>query len=130
MSITTDTMPSARTPAGGRKPRKQRRVFMWTFLAVQILFLIWVVTGIATVHAGPSHTDLASACYHHSWWPLFKSQADCVTHYGNALNDAGTIGKGIGLMLVIGLWLAADFILGIGRLIVLTARRRSAPSGR
>jgi hypothetical protein len=108
------------------KPRKRRRVFMWTFLAIQALFLAWVIVGMATVHTGPSHADLASACYYHNWWPLFKSQADCVTHYGKALNDAGTIGKGIGLALVLGLWVVVDVILGIGRLVVLTARRRSA----
>jgi hypothetical protein len=108
------------------KPRKRRRVFMWSFLAVQALFLTWVIVGMATIHTGPSHADLASACYHHNWWPLFKSQADCITHYGKALNDAGTIGKGIGLALVLGLWVVVDIILGIGRLVVLTARRRSS----
>ena len=112
--------------AADPKPRKRRRVFMWTFLAIQALFLAWVIVGMATVHTGPSHADLASACYHHNWWPLFKSQADCVTHYGKALNDAGTIGKGIGLALVLGLWVVVDVILGIGRLVVLTAHRRSA----
>jgi len=94
-------------------PRKRRRVFLWVFLAIQALFVVWIITAAATVHTGPTQAQLASACYSHHWWPLFKSQADCVTHYGGALNDAGTAGKAIGIGLIIVFWMVVDVILGV-----------------
>lgn len=94
-------------------PRKRRRVFLWVFLAIQVIFVAWLIIGLVTIHTGPSHADLVSVCYHHAWWPLFKSQADCVTHYGGALNSAGQAGKAIGAGLVVGLWVAVDVIMGI-----------------
>jgi hypothetical protein len=94
-------------------PRKRRRVFMWIFLAVQAIFVIWLITGIVTVHTGPSAADLASGCYHHNWWPLFKSQQDCIVHYGGALRGAGNLGKGLGIAAVILFWMVVDVILGI-----------------
>ena len=30
------------------QPRKRRRIFMWVFLAVQALFIVWVIAGIST----------------------------------------------------------------------------------
>ena len=94
------------------RPRRKRRVFLWVFLAIQALFVIWVIAG-AFTKTGPATSQIASACYHHHWWPLFKSQADCVTHYGGALNDAGNIGKGLGIALIVILWFVVDVILGI-----------------
>jgi hypothetical protein len=54
---------------------------------------------------------------------LWKSYSDCAAHSG--IVAAHDIGKSIGVALVVGLWVAVDVILGIGRLIVVTARRRS-----
>jgi hypothetical protein len=104
-------------------PRQRRRVFMWTFLTIQVIFvglLILQVVG----KTGPSAADIASGCYHGAWHGLFKSQQDCVVHYGAALNGAGELGKGIGAALIIGLWVALDVILGVGRFVVVYARRR------
>jgi ABC-type phosphate transport system permease subunit len=95
------------------KPRKKRRVFMWFFFAVQVLFIIWIITAVASVHTGATQAQLTSACYNHNWYPLFKSQADCVQHYGGALNDAGTAGKAIGVGLVVVFWFVVDMILGV-----------------
>ena len=95
-------------------PRKRRRVFLWFFLAVQALFVIWLVVGLATTHTGPTATDLAPVCYSHHWYPLFKSQADCVTHYGGALQTAGNAGKALGAGLIIMFWVVVDVLLGIG----------------
>jgi hypothetical protein len=109
-----------------RKPpraRKRRRVFLWVFLAIQALFLIWIIVAVATVHTGPTQAQLAQGCYHHNWYPLFKSQADCVQHYGGALNDAGTAGKAIGVGIVIAFWAVVDVILGISYGIYRLARR-------
>lgn len=86
---------------------------MWVFFAIQAIFIIWLVVGLATVHTSPTQAQLTSACYNHSWWPLFKSQADCVTHYGGALTDAGNVGKGIGAALIVVFWVVVDMILGI-----------------
>ena len=103
--------------------RRRRRVFLWVFLAVQALFVLWIIIGVATVHAGPTQAQLAQGCYDHQWWPLFKSQADCVTHYGGALSDAGTAGKAIGAGLIILLWAVADVILGVSYGVWRLARR-------
>lgn len=103
--------------------RRKRRVFPWVFLAIQALFIIWLVTGLATTHAGPTQAQLAQGCYDHNWWPLFKSQADCVQHYGGALTDAGNAGKAIGAGIIVALWVAVDVILGIGYGIWRLARR-------
>lgn len=92
--------------------RKRRRVFMWVFLAIQVIFIIWVIAGAAT-KTGPAQAQIAQGCYHHAWYPLFKSQADCVTHYGGALNDAGNVGKGLGIAVVVIIWVVVDIILGI-----------------
>lgn len=99
-------------PPPRQAPRKRRRVFMWVFLAIQVLFIAWVVAGAATSTA-PPHSQIVSGCYNHHWWPLFKSQADCVTHYGGALHDAGNVGKGLGIAVVVIIWVAVDIILGI-----------------
>lgn len=97
-----------------KPPRRKRRIFLWVFLAVQVLFILWLVVGLATVHAGPTQAQLAQGCYNHAWYPLFKSQADCVKHYGGALQDAGNTGKAIGAGLIVLLWVVVDFFMGVG----------------
>lgn len=94
-------------------PRKRKRVFLWVFLAIQVLFVIWIIVGVATVHTAPTQAQLAQGCYDGRWYPLFKSQADCVQHYGGALNDAGTAGKAIGVGLIVVFWMIVDVILGV-----------------
>ncbi len=112
----------SRKEGGDWKPYKRRRIFLWTFAAVQLIF-IGLIIGYGTESTGPSHADLVSSCYNHHWYPLFTSQQDCVVHFGGALNQAGHVGQGIGIALVIGLWVATDVILGIGYLIYRLARR-------
>ena len=106
------------------KPRKRKRVFMWTFLAIQLVFIALIV-AYGMESTGPSHADIVAGCYNGAWQGLFQSQQDCVVHYGHALNEAGHTGQGIGIALVIGLWVATDVILGIGRIVVVLARRSS-----
>lgn len=108
-------------PAAPR--RRKRRIFLWVFLAIQVIFLIWVITG-AMTKTGPTTAQIAQGCYHHAWYPLFKSQADCVKHYGGALNDAGNTGKAIGVGLVIVFWVVVDVILGISYGVYKLATRR------
>jgi hypothetical protein len=94
--------------------RRRRRIFLWFFLVVQLIFLIWIITGVAgTSGSGAdSHAQAVTYCSS-SWQGLYSSYADCVTSYGNTLNAASDAGKGIGVGLIIGLWVAADFILGV-----------------
>lgn len=99
---------------------------MWSFLIIQALFLLWIITGLATTHTGPTAADIAAGCDNGAWQGLFQSHADCVVHYGHALGEAGNVGKGIGVALIIVLWVAVDVILGVSRLVVVTARRRSS----
>ena len=105
--------------------RRKRRIFLWVFLIIQLLFVVWIVTGLATVHTGATHAQLVAGCYSHNWFPLFKSQADCVTHYGGALNDAGTAGKAIGVGLIVAMWFVVDVILGVSYGVYKLATRKS-----
>jgi hypothetical protein len=37
-------------------PRKRRRVFVWVFLAIQVIFLGWVIyAGVSLPQSGPSN---------------------------------------------------------------------------
>src|SRR3954469_12097256 len=88
------------SPAHGHdttmQPKKKRHIFRWVFLAIQALFLIWIIAGAA----GNSN--------------------NCDGKVGDALDacQAGTaVGTGIGVALIIALWVAVDIILGITYLI-------------
>jgi hypothetical protein len=98
-----------------RPPRRKKRVFLWVFLAIQVIFVIWLIAGIATKPGGQSVAQqVAQACGHGGWSPLFKSHADCVKHYAVALNVATDTGKGIGVAIVVLIWVVVDFFLGVG----------------
>ena len=117
------TTPDA--PAG--RTRKPRRIFMWFFLAVQAIFIAWLITGIASAAHGipaDAHAQALAYCKGNGWSPLFKSYQDCIVHYANGMRGAAEVGSTIGAGLVIGLWVAVDVILGIGRLILMFARRK------
>lgn len=72
--------------------KKKRKVFFWFFLAVQVLFLIWIIAG---VHSG-SHVNAAS----------------CQGLDTQTCQSAADVGTSIGVALVIGLWVAFDIIVG------------------
>jgi hypothetical protein len=96
-------------------PRRKRRVFLWAFLAVQVLFLVLIVTQVAAHPAGPTAAQQAAQqCANGGWQGLFKSQADCDKHYAVALNDASNVGKGIGVVVIVVIWMVIDFFLGLG----------------
>ena len=88
------------------KPRKKKRIFLWVFLAVQALFLYWVIAGTASADL-PDGTGLSG-----------PARDDC-----NLQSAAGGIGTGIGVMLVVGLWMVVDFFLGLGYGIYRLAKR-------
>jgi hypothetical protein len=111
--------------APGPVPRKKRRVFLWVFLAIQVLFIIWIIAGVASHPAGPSAAQQAAQqCANGGWQGLFKSQADCQVHYAHALNDAGNVGKGIGVAVIVIVWVVVDFFVGLGYGIYRLASRR------
>lgn len=71
--------------------KKKIRVFSWIILAINALFLIWLITGIATVsNSSCSAGTTVEGC-----------------------ESAKALGGGIGAILIILLWVAADVILGI-----------------
>lgn len=82
---------------------KKRRIFLWFFLAVQVLFLIWVIGG--------------------------ASSGNDMSHCGGlstqTCNDAQNVGKGIGVMLIVLFWFFADAFLGIVYGVYRLASRRS-----
>jgi hypothetical protein len=104
-----------------------RNFFRYFFFAVQAIFLIWLISGLASTSGSgaDAHAQALHYCAGNGWSPLFKSYSDCVTHYGNGLNAASDIGKGVATGLIIGLWVAVDVILGISRIVVLLGRRHS-----
>ena len=89
---------------------------------IQALFLIWLITALAG-KTGPTAAQVAQFCGRGQWQGVFNSYYDCGVHGANGLAATGDIGKGMAVGLIIGLW-AADVILGIGRLVVVLARRR------
>ena len=98
---------------------------MWVFLALQLLPILLIVLY-STEHTGPTAAQMAQYCGNgpDSVRALYHSYADCVRSYGSDLNGAGHAGQAVGIGLVIFLWVAMDVILGIGRLVVVFARRR------
>ena len=101
-------------PPPTRQPRKKRRIFLWVFLAIQAIFILWLITGLASKGSGPSiASQTASACANGGWQALFKSHTDCMKHYAVALHDAGNAGKGLGAAIIILFWMVVDVILGI-----------------
>lgn len=95
-------IPPPQPPQPPQQPRK-RRIFMWVFFAVQVLFLIWVIAGVSSGAGSPD---------------------DCGTLSREACNDAENAGTAIGVGLVIALWAAVDIVLGFSYAIYRLGRRR------
>ncbi|GAB3991856.1 hypothetical protein [Nocardioides marmoraquaticus] len=82
-------------------PKKKKRIFLWFFLAVQLLFIIWIFAGIGA--AGEA--------------------TDCGTLDQETCQAASDVGTGIGVILIIGLWMIVDFFLAVGYVIYRLAKR-------
>ena len=87
--------------SGTVTPRKRRRVFLWIFLAVQVIFIIWIIAGAS----GNARSCAGLAGQAHS---------NCV---------AGNVGTGIGVVLIFVVWCVVDFLLGVPYVIYRLARR-------
>ncbi|MFF5973764.1 hypothetical protein ACFY7C_19770 [Streptomyces sp. NPDC012769] len=83
-------------------PHKRRRIFMWIFLAIQVIFVIWVIVGATSASGTPD---------------------DCGTLSREACNDAENLGTTIGVGFIIFIWAATDIILGFTYGIYRLARR-------
>lgn len=107
-------------------PRKRkRRVFWWVFLGVQVLFVVWLIAGLASKPGGTSvAAQTAAACANGGWQGLFTSHADCMKHYAVGLSDASDTGKGLGAALIVVLWFVVDVMLGVGYGVYKLATRR------
>jgi ABC-type Fe3+ transport system permease subunit len=97
-----DEPPTPTTP-DAQPPKKKRRIFMWTFLVIQAVFLLWIILG---VRSGAGTPD------------------DCGTLSKVSCNEAENTGTAIAVGLIVALWAAVDIILGISYAIYRIARRR------
>lgn len=77
------------------QPRKKRRVFLWFFLAVQVLFLVWAIAGGHSAATSP--VDCSSV-----------TVEQCQT-----LKDAQDVGAGIGVGIIVLFWFLVDIFLGV-----------------
>jgi hypothetical protein len=85
-------------------PKKRRHIFRWVFLAIQALFLAWVIGGASSSSGTP------------------KSCAGLAGQALTTCQDAGHLGTTLGVAVVVFFWLAVDVILA---LVWLIFRRRS-----
>jgi hypothetical protein len=85
-------------------PKKKKRIFMWFFLAVQAIFLFWIIGGANSASSTPCTGGLS------------KENCDAAT----------AVGTGIGVALIIGLWIAVDLILVIIWAVVRLSSRKSS----
>jgi len=94
--------PAHSNPSSPPTPlQKKRRIFLWFFLAVQALFLFWVIGGVAS---GSDPTD-------------------CGSLSDEACNAASDIGTGIGVFIIVVIWMIVDFLLAVGYGIYRLAKR-------
>jgi hypothetical protein len=76
---------------------------MWVFLAIQVLFLIWII-------AGTNSAQHANHC-------------DQQAQLQNLCQQATDAGTAIGVGIIVVLWCVVDVILGITYLVVRSNRR-------
>jgi uncharacterized membrane protein len=86
------TRSQSRADARASEPKKKRRVFLWFFLAIQVLFIVWIIGGASTGAGTPE---------------------DCTGLSEEACNAASDIGTSIGVALIIGVWVVVDFLLAV-----------------
>ncbi|GAA1993542.1 hypothetical protein GCM10009817_39810 [Terrabacter lapilli] len=82
---------TAAPPPPPAPPKKKKRIFMWVFLAVQAIFLLWIIAGANSASSTPCTGGLS------------KENCDAAT----------AVGTGIGVMLIVGLWAVVDFFMVI-----------------
>lgn len=68
--------------ANTKPPRKKRRIFLWFFLAVQLLFVAWVISGIASGSGNTSDAEDAGTAIGVGLLVLFWFFVDCFLAVG------------------------------------------------
>ena len=102
---------------GDWKPYKRRRIFLWVFLAIQVIFIIWLVDG--TTSTGSSINASVVAQCHQQAASMGMTQAQCV----NFLGGASKVGTTVGAAVVVIVWVVVDFLLAVTYGIYRLARR-------
>ena len=115
MSHTVATTEAAVTA----QPRKRRRVFLWVFLAIQAVFIIWLIAGGASA-GGSIHASVAAQCLQQAKG-MGMTQAQCISWLGGAAKT----GTALGAAFIVVLWVVADIILGISYGVYRLATRAS-----
>lgn len=92
---------------GEWKPWKRRRIFLWFFLALQVVFIIWLAAGTASTGGGINASVVAQC--HQQAAGMGMTQAQCV----NLLGGAAKTGTALGAATVVLVWVVVDVILGI-----------------
>ena len=82
----------SQSEARATQPKKKRRVFLWVFLLVQLLFIIWIIAGVSSGAGTPE---------------------DCEGLSEETCNAAADVGTSIGVALIIGVWVVVDFLLAV-----------------
>jgi hypothetical protein len=99
------------------KPWKPRRIFLWVFLAIQVVFIIWLIAGTASTGGGINASVVAQC--HDQAAGMGMTQAQCVSFLGGAAKT----GTAIGAAVVVIVWVVVDFLVGLTYGIYRLARR-------
>jgi len=117
MSHTVATTEAAVTA----QPRRRRRVFLWVFLAIQALFIIWLIAGGVSTGSG-IHASVAAQCLQQAKG-MGMTQAQCISWLGGAAKT----GTAFGAALIVVVWIVVDFFVsltyGIYRLATRSSRQ-------
>lgn len=99
------------------KPWERRKIFLWFFLALQAVFIIWLIAGTATT-GGSINATVVAQC-HHQAAGMGMTQAQCVSFLGGASKT----GTALGAATVVIVWVVVDFLVGLTYGIYRLARR-------
>lgn len=93
VSIAAGSTPPPPPPAASLaiQPKKKKRVFLWVFMAVQLIFIVWIFAGAS---GGATGTDCGAL-----------DQESC--------DAASAVGTGIGVFFVVVLWMIVDFLMAV-----------------
>jgi uncharacterized membrane protein len=80
-------------------PRKHRRIFLWVFLALQAIFILWIVTGMATRTGATQGLSTQGS------------------------HDVSTAAHGLAIALQVIVWIVVDFLVALTYGIYRLARR-------
>ena len=87
-----------------KAPRKRRRVFLWIFLLVQVLFIAWLISAGVTGDHGTTHCTAAGL-----------TSGQC--------KSASEVGTGLAIGFIVVFWVAVDLLLSIPYVIYRLSRR-------